>query len=273
MAYTTPPQMSAPQRPPRREVDFSVISEGFNMLFANWQTYIIPGSLMFIAVLPSVIVGLIPLLNGRAFETGLGIQWGVLGLQLLLQIAGGLFTALLYPGIVQFTLNLARGKPAQSSDLWIGFKDPLGYLAAVILAGLVAFLGVFACLIGAYVTSALMMFVLPIKVDTGKRATECVAESWEMLKSEWLMAGVFFFVVGIISGLGALACYIGMVVTIPFRFIGPTLLYSRYVGFTPPMTQTPYSPYPRGQGYGETIGSQQPPREETTPPPRPEDLG
>jgi hypothetical protein len=274
MAYTTPPQFVGQTSPPRQEIDWSVISEGFNLLFRHWQAYIVPGILVLVIYAPAVVIGYMPLFMAIMNNTAPD-PFAAMGLLYLLLGIATLVTLFVYPGIVLYTLNVVRGVPATTSDLWIGFKDPLGYFAVMFIAGLVTFLGVFACCIGVLFTAGLMMFALPIKVATGCTASDAVSQSWNMLKSQWLMAGVFYFVVNLISQLGSYACYIGLALTMPFLYIAPTLLYCRWVGIGPvPQQADPISPYPRGQqGYGQQIGQEQPRPPEEQAPPRPEDLG
>jgi hypothetical protein len=275
MSYTTPPQFSGFQpSPPRQEIDFGVLSEAFTVLFKHWQVYIIPGLISMLLFLPSMVLAYWPMVQQMlGSPPSAGEQFASFGLQMLFTGAGALIAIFLYPGIVQFTMNVVRGLPASSSDLWIGFRDPLGYFAVSFIAGLVAALGVFACCIGVIFTAGLMMFALPIKVATGATPTDSVSQSWNMLKKDWLLAGLFYFVVSLISELGAIACYVGMIITLPMIYIAPTILYCRWVGIVPAYSSDPISPYPRGgAGYGQNIGEQSRQKPEGEPPPKPDDL-
>jgi hypothetical protein len=242
---------------PNRTVDFDVITEGFNLLFKHWQVYVIPGLIMFLLYVPYGIVSFMPLIGmfSGDFSSPANPFEGMF-LQIVLAFIPGIASIFLYPGIVKYTLNVSRGAPASTSDLWEGFKDPLGYFAVAFITWLVAIAGFFVCCIGVFVAVGVMMFALPLKVDTRRTASQCVAESWEMLKPHWLMASVLMLVVYLIAQLGTFACYIGLVLTIPFAYIAPTLLYNRFVGYTPVAAHNPASPYPRGQQTGSGIGEQ-----------------
>ena len=246
---------------PSRTVDFDVITEGFNLLFKHWQVYIVPGLIMFLLGVPYIIVAFMPLMaifSGDLTPPTNPFE-GVF-LQIALAFIPSIASIFLYPGIVKFTLNASRGAPASTNDLWEGFKDPLGYFAVAFLSWLVAMVGLIACCIGAYVTSGLMMFALPLKVDTRRTATQCVTDSWEMLKPHWLMGAVLVLVVALISQVGTIACFVGLALTTPFLHIAPTLLYNRFVGYGPVSPYNPASPYPRGQHQeGPGIGEQPPP--------------
>ena len=272
MSYQTPPQFSgAPMQQPSREIDWGVISEGFNLLFKHWQVYVIPGIVILIASLPYFIVSMLPLLSVFSggeppgpFE-GMGLQLALLGLQQFVSL-------LVEPGICLYTLNVVRGRPASSQDLWLGFRDPLGYIALGVLMMAAYVAGFIACCIGIVFVAGLLMFAIPIKADQQVTASEAMTQSWNMLKSQWLLAGVFYFVIGLISTLGQMACYIGIAITMPFLYIAPTLLYCKFMGIhTPQPEQHSASPYPRGGSYGQPIGQEQPrPPEQPPQPPTPE---
>jgi hypothetical protein len=248
MAYTTPPQFSGmPPTPPRQEVDFSVLGDAFNVFFKHWQVYIIPGLISMLVLLPSAFFSYWPMVQQMMGNTpSTGEQLATAGIQIILSIAGALISIFLYPGIVRFTMNVVRGLPASQDDLWLGFRDPLGYFAVSFLAGLVTILGVVACCIGTIFTGGLMMFALPLKVDRGITASTAVSESWNMLKKDWALIGIFYFVVALVSQIGAIACYIGLVVTLPIMYIAPTILYCKWMGIAMAPTSDPVSPYPRG---------------------------
>ena len=249
MSYTTPPQFSGtPPNPPRQEIDFSVIGEGFNMLFANWKAYVIPGLIIMIVNIPSFIVSFWPLIaTMMGNEPSTEAQVGSALLQLVLSLGAALVSIFLYPGIVQYTLKVVRREPVSTDDLWFGFRDPLGMFAVQFIAGLVTMVGVIGCCIGVMFTGGLMMFALPHKVATGQTASESVSLSWNMLKSSWLMAGLFYFVVIILSVIGEIACYVGLVLTMPLMYILPTLVYCQFMGISGSAQpqQSPHSPYPR----------------------------
>ncbi len=260
MSYSAPPVGGGGQwRPPRQEIDFSVISESFTLLFANWKIYVVPGVVMFLLLAPVFLVSFAPIfLPDSALGSLDFVETFVV--QTVLQLVASIVSVLLYAGIVKFTWNAVRGLGASTNDLWIGFKDPLGYLALGILVGLITSVGVLACCVGVLFAGGLTMFALPIKVVKGVTATEAISESWSLVKKDWLLAGVFYLLILILSQIGTIACYVGLMLTLNFMYIAPTVLYSRYFG----MAQSPESvgptSYPRGAaGYSHGIGEEKPP--------------
>lgn len=277
MAYAVPGQ----QRP-QPGIDFAVISEAFSYLTAHWRVYCIAGGIIFLVQIPGQVMSFLPLLEIMGTISSSPIDpTTATNIQYAMMVPVWLISIFLQVGIVNYTLKVRRGEPYSTSDLWVGMKDPVGYIWAAFLAAIVSMLGVIACIIGVLVTTGLMMFVLPAKVDQRLSGSDAVAESWNMLKSEWIMAALFVIVIGLISSLGVFACCIGMVFTMPFMYIAQTLLYCNYKGYFPHQTYAPsHSPYPRaGQpGYGVPqqpggAGGPVPPTTDTTdrPNPRPDD--
>lgn len=270
---------------PQRAIDFSVISESFNLLIAHWKVYCTAGAIAFLLLIPiyglQFAFALVDSLSVSSFlEENIAL---LLVFGMLLMVAMLVIQVAMIVGVTKFTLNVSRGLPADVSDLWYGFKDPLGYIGAMILIGLMMMVGVLACFVGTLVVAGLTMFVFPIKVDQQVSATEAISQSWEMLKDEWLMASLFAIVASIIQQIGGYACGIGMIFTFSFLYIAPVLLYNRYTGhYVHPQQQAPgsyVSPYPRPghPGYGAppqdiAEGTPKPPRQDEQPrPPSPEE--
>jgi uncharacterized membrane protein len=243
-------------------IDWGTIGEAFKLLFAHWQTYCAAGAVFFASFLPLGLVWLLVFVmdpqTSSSVATSLALMFAVFGGVFLIIIA---FTGIVGAGIVNFTLKVTRNLPASTSDLWIGFKNPLPYTAAVLIEVFASTAGLCVCIIGSLFVTGLLMFNFPIMVDQRVGAWEATKRSWEMLKSEWPMAGVYMLVLQIISQLGSYACYVGLILTVPYLYIAPVLLYNRYMGYGPQTAYNPASPYPRGQQTGSGIGEQPPPQQ------------
>lgn len=257
----------APTYSPREGIDFAIVSEAFALLGQHWKVYATAGVVALLAALPGQLIGVLPVFaDAGLIESSAWTSESVALLTYPLSFMAYVFDALMAVGVTLFTLNVIRGLPASPSDIWAGFRDPLGYIWLMILSGIVGLLGLIGCIIGVFVTMGLMMCVYAIKVDRNVTASDAVVQSWHMLKGEWAMAAVFFFVVSLISALGLLACCVGYAFTFSFQYIAAAILYNGYVGYVPQQSQQSVSPYPRpGQpGYG-TPPTQ--PQEETPRPP------
>jgi|CXWL01.1.fsa_nt_gi hypothetical protein len=133
-------------------------------------------------------------------------------------------------GIMIFTLKLLRGEAARFEDLFLGFKNFGTYFVAGIIIGVASFLGVFACIIGTVFVQGLLMFVAPLIYDRNLSAMDAAKQSVEMLKSQWAMAGAYYFITALFAFVGVFACCIGIIVTAPILYIAQALAYHKFAG-------------------------------------------
>lgn len=248
MSYAEPPVGGARWRAPKQEIDFSTIRESFELLFAEWKTYVLSGLVLALLVSP-VFVGFSVWFFQNLSDFGKleDILW-IYAIEIAVMLLLNVIATTVYLGIAKFTWNKSRNIGADTNDLWVGFRDLPGSLSLGVLISLLQLVGVLFCGIGYYFASGLVMFAVPIKAIKGVRATEAIEESWRLLKSDWLMAAVYLFVASLASGLGAFACYVGFLLTFALTVICPTLLYSRYMGLEARPDASYPTSYPRGEG-------------------------
>lgn len=161
-------------------------------------------------------------------------------------------------GMIWFFLRLARGEPATVSDIFDGFSKrfvPL-FLASlvqtligaacfipVVIVALIGGLGgalsgrggnvgsapAVALIVAMVITGLLGVAVivylttawthaLALIMDKNMKFWPAMELSRKMVGKSWGMTFVFLLVAGIISGAGALACLIGMIVTVPLYY-------------------------------------------------------
>lgn len=247
MGFSTPPPEggSSQFRPSRHEIDFGVIGESFNLIFQNWKVYAVPGAITMLLAIPGMLLQFIPIFVPDSAVGQLG-QFTIALASMGASLVGAIIAVLFNAGIVRYTWNRSRGLGTSSMDVWEGFRDPWGYFAVMFLVGLLSALGVVACCFGIYFVAGMLMFALPIKVVEGCTATDAVSRSFAMLKKDWFLCGVMFFVLYLLSSLGMFACYVGLILTMPVVYVAPTLLYSQYVGMNEPMRPESPTNYPRG---------------------------
>jgi hypothetical protein len=138
----------------------------------------------------------------------------------LIPIVGG-FLAL--PGALLVGLKAVRGQVPEAKDGFAGLN------AAVdnIVMGLLQLLGVIACCIGIYVTQGIFMPGTGLIVDKGLSWSEAKDRCLEHIKPQWLSWTLFVFVMGLIAGLGTLACIVGVLVTAPVAVIALAYAYDQ----------------------------------------------
>ncbi|MGD9496812.1 MAG: hypothetical protein AB7Y46_10970 [Armatimonadota bacterium] len=96
---------------------------------------------------------------------------------------------------------------------------------AGLVGGLIAGRGGIACGIGAVVTTALVMFAIPLVVDRGMEFWPAITESINKVKANWLGFSLFVLVCGLVQLLGMIACVVGMFITMPVVTVAMALAY------------------------------------------------
>jgi len=247
-------------------------SEIFQLLGARWGIWALQG---LVASVPFLILGIgfavmffIPMMQagngaGRGAEFdpfvngGAGIFFIVISIVMLLS---GIWYALIFPGMVITALKQIRGEEISVGDLFSGTRFGWGY----IVIGLAIGLGVFACFVGVFFTSALFCLALPILVDRKVKPGEALASSYDATKNDMWFFLLFFMVVNMVVSaaagiLNAISCGIlGTLVAMmsyPIYAITMAVAYERTFngyggnGGTPMMQQgmpipPPYMPTP-----------------------------
>lgn len=159
---------------------------------------------------------------------------------LLVYLIGGItFGILLGPlmaGMVFICLKLIRGEKAEIGDVFKKFDKfapafLLSLLALVVgcvigLLGMIPFLGFLISLAAGPLLGAAMALALCGIVDKNLELGPAIKEAVNRIKAKplemWLSALVFT----ILSSVGAIACGIGVLVTMPLFVLGLTLIYA-----------------------------------------------
>ncbi len=152
--------------------------------------------------------------------------------------AGNLFSALpqslplLLVGIfIPAVLGLLEG-----AGLWL-MHFSLSPTAAVSVINITAWLP-------ALLLPGLVMFAPLLVVDAGASAPAALVGSVRLLGRQWLMGILFYVVAALVSGLGAIACGVGMLATYPLLFLSITLGYLVLTHSVPLGERPPEAPLP-----------------------------
>ena len=177
-------------------------------------------------------------------------------------LAGG-YNAVFFGGFYRMALRQRRGEPISPLGLFSAFPQVMPLFMVGIVApavmGLVG--GLCAWLLHLFlpltasvsivnavfglpdiVLEALLMFAPLLVVDTGADAADALLGSIRLLKGQWLIGVLFYFVAALIGGLGFLACGIGMIATYPLFLISVAVGYLALTQQPPPPAA--YPPYP-----------------------------
>jgi hypothetical protein len=168
----------------------------------------------------------------------IGAMLAAQGLMYLLIFIGQALAGPGFVSIARLAVKCYRMEPVSNEDALWGWKNRLGpsiVLGIVVQIG--SALGAIACGIGQLVTGGMLSGAYAAYVEGDEIAPmDAVTRSWETFKPHWLNVAGVFLVASMLSGVGAMACYIGIVVTYPMLIASMTHAYlnQRYPVIPPP---------------------------------------
>ncbi|MBV9867887.1 MAG: hypothetical protein JO316_21240 [Abitibacteriaceae bacterium] len=259
--WSTPPGSPPPGGPgytggfsPRPQISFDVIGQAWGMIQQQMGIWI-PAMLVF-AVVMGIIVGIstviagglsgpvTPPMPGQPFPTRSPSGAGI-GVQLLFGLVQQIVAFMMLGGMYRMALKQLRGQVPSIGDLFSA-TDVLGSLVvAGILTALATYAGLCVLCVGALIVQGLLMFTVPLIVDKQMGAIDAMSTSWNTLKGEALMAALFYFVITLVAGIGAILCVIGVLFTAPMAIISVAILYNNYfMGPSTPVASSFTDTYP-----------------------------
>lgn len=218
--------------PQRSPVSLDVIGEAWTLFSRDMGTWIVAqlvcGAIGFggyLAML-AIIFGSTALLGGgrgNNISTGSGILFGlVLFITYVLYILALLFVS---AGLHRLATKQIRGQPISIADLFSVTDCFVKFLILSILMGFAVLIGELFFIIPGLIFAGLFMLAPMLLIDGGLSPIEAMKKSWEALKSDWLMATVVYFVLVIVASLGAAACGVGLLFTMPLLYLGTAIIY------------------------------------------------
>jgi len=212
---------------------------------------------------PGFIIGS-TLLSGVLF-IGLWIVSTLIGLFIPFagQLLMATFSGPILGGLLWTFIRLIRGEDAQTSDVFIGFSRHFAQLllttliealinfacmipfgiavvlmivpfmiqnrtpggALFVVAIIFAVVGILVAMAAIMYLSTCWTFALLLVVDKGYRFWPAMQLSRKVVVRKWWMTFAFVFVAGVIMGAGAIACLVGLLVTVPLYFAMKVALY------------------------------------------------
>lgn len=242
------------------------INEGWQMFAAKWQVWV-PMMLVFILALVVPILPMyILMLGANLAAAGSDGVPEFSPLLPLVGIVGGLITfglaAFMLGGIYRTAFKQMRGEAISVGDLFSGGDVFLSMAAAMILVGLCVNVGTVFCIVPGFLALGLLYFTFPLIVEKKLGVIEAMQRSFEMTRPQMWMFMLFAFVVSLIASLGAIACYVGLLVTYPLQFLIGAAAYKDCFGVTGARSigalQAAQPAYPP-QAYNQQSWSNQPP--------------
>lgn len=170
---------------------------------------------------------------GRAWELFRADFWPILGISALILLVGGaahgLLNGPLFGGLIWYYLRKIRGQNAGINDAFAGFygfSAPfLQLVLGALVSGLLAALGMLACLIPGIYLAIAWQLTLPLIQDRKLSFWDAMEVSRKVITADWWSAFVFALACIGLNLLGALCCGIGIFVTWPWTLIALAYLY------------------------------------------------
>lgn len=126
------------------------------------------------------------------------------------------------------------GGRADVGDLLRGFNFIGPAMVAGVLIAFFSILGLLACLIGALVVAAIYQFTYLFIVDRKMDFWPAMKASHAVVKQDYFGFIIFLLALIGINILGVLACFVGVLVTMPLHYAAVTVAYKDLVGFASP---------------------------------------
>lgn len=155
-----------------------------------------------------------------------GALWGGTWLGLLISSAcSPLLSGPVYTGIAHATLKASRGERPELGDTFRGFDRFVDSFLVYIMVAVIVTAGTILCVIPGIVAAIGLIYAYCFLADSDATWSEALSRSWNLVKERfWDHLVLAIALVGI-NILGALACGVGLIVTVPLSIVTVTIVY------------------------------------------------
>jgi len=177
--------------------------------------------------------------------------FSIVGYLLVSLIGGATMGILQGPLVVGYFKGLAkvdRGEKAEIGDVFSGFDN----IGAGIVVGIIHLVAFMLCIIPGLVIAPAVLAAYRLIAEGEKDGMAAFKKGWAQAKPNLVGALITIIVVGFVCSLGAIACYVGMFVTMPIAVGGFYLLAGSLLG------SAPAAPVPAADAPAEDAGGDEP---------------
>ena len=150
---------------------------------------------------------------------------------LLSAVTLGILAGPLFGGFIILCLKLLKGEPGEFNEIFAHF-DKFGPTFIIFLLSLVFYIicmiPVLGWLVGIVlgpVVAFIYAFAITLIIQQDLQPMDAVKKGLEFFQTNTVMNWVYVLVISILGGIGAIACGIGIILTLPFTWIGLALAY------------------------------------------------
>lgn len=197
------------------------IGEGWQMFAEQWQAWVVHilvfGLIMLIPIVPFyVLIFAVSMTTSRQDNPAVPVV--VFASYPIFYLIIMLLTSFLMGGAYRSAFKQLRGERFQLRDLFSGGDCWGRLLGATLLMGILCSIGIMLCVIPGLIVAGLLFFTIPLIVERNLGVIDAMRASYEVTRQNLLMFTLFAIVLSILAGVGALACYVGLLVTYPLFF-------------------------------------------------------
>jgi len=135
-------------------------------------------------------------------------------------VSAGLLSGPMMVGYMRMIKVEDEGGTPEIADVFKGFDDFVPALLAALLSSIIVVIGFMLCFIPGLLIMALVPTAVYLVAVGEKDGVNAIKRAFDAVKSNLLSTCLCSLVLGFIGSLGAIACGIGMVVTMPIAAIG-----------------------------------------------------
>ena len=127
-------------------------------------------------------------------------------------------------GIIRGALGITEGRDFRMDDLFR--VERLGpVIVTSLIIGAATFVGTLLCYLPGLVVGFLTSYSLYFVIDKGLAPIEAITASFMLVKDNIATTLVWYIVGGLVAVAGVIACFVGLIVTIPIVLIGTAYTY------------------------------------------------
>lgn len=160
--------------------------------------------------------------GGTSFILGL-VLYGLI--TALIMIAAQVIGA----GLIRASLDITEGKPFLTSTVFRFDKIGSVIVTSLIIAA-ATFVGMILCYLPGLIIAFLTSYSLYFVMDKGLAPVDAIKASVNLVKDNIGTTLIWYIVGGLVAGAGAIACGVGLLVTIPIFLIGTAFTYKHLTG-------------------------------------------
>lgn len=132
-------------------------------------------------------------------------------------------------GLIRASLDITEGKPFLTSTVFKFDKIGSVIVTSLIIAA-ATFVGTILCYLPGLIVGFFTSYSLYFVMDKGLAPVDAIKASVNLVKDNLGTALIWYIVGGLVAGAGAIACGVGLLVTIPIFLIGTAFTYKHLTG-------------------------------------------